>query len=603
MVGGQDAAGRGDRLGAGVRGRPVWSTRVLWLALAIAAGIRLALVAMQWPVINSDEATLGLMAWHIAEGRRFPVFFYGQQYMGSIVAYAAAPVFWLVGPSAAGLRLVTTALFLGFLGALWKLTAMLYDRRVAAVTVLLLAFGSISMVAGQLQADGHNATRLLAVLVLLLAVALARGSQQDVALPPRRRWLWAGWGLVAGLGLWTDLLVVPFLGASAMVLLACCRSGSPWRIGWAVGGALLGISPMLADNLLAPGAGTLDQVLGMVGGRADPRPEPSLGGRLWGALTVSLPMATGASAVCPGGIPAAWRTPGMLDLPAPQCAGVYLGWGLAVLALLALGLWRALRGVWAQARRGGARDDRRRWADAVARLALVGAAVATLAIYAGSSPAGLSPYSGSRYLQGIWVGLPAVVAAFVSPGPPRAADRVPSPRRFAATVPRSVVGVTLCGGLLLGTGQLVSHARQPHPWLVQQEALLDNLLRAGMTRVYTDYWTCNVLAFASRERVVCAVLNDDLTAGFDRVRSYRTQVTGAPQAWYVFRDGSPPVRALARDTGMRRVAHVAGYAVFGRSDRKPPSVRLGTVLGAGRPHVSPWRRSGGPEAAGGTTPE
>jgi hypothetical protein len=603
MVGGQGAAGGGGGAGAEVRGRPAWSAWVPWLALALAAGIRLALVAMQWPVVNSDEATLGLMAWHIAEGRRFPVFFYGQQYLGSIVAYAAAPVFWLAGPSAPGLRLVTTALFLGFLGALWKLAATLYDRRVAAVTVLLLAFGSISMVAGQLQADGHNATRLLAVLVLLLAVALARESQQDVALPPRRSWLWAGWGLVAGLGLWTDLLVLPFLGASAMVLLACCRSGSPRRIGWAVAGALLGMGPMVADNLLAPGAETLDQVVGMVSGQADPRPEPPLGGRLWGALTVSLPMATGASAVCPGAIPAAWRTPGLLELPAQQCARVYLGWGLAVLALLALGLWHALRGVRAQAGRGGVREDRRRWADAVARLALVGAAAATLAIYAGSSPAGLSPYSGSRYLQGIWVALPAVVAALVSPGPPRAADRVPSPRRFAATVARTVVGVTLAGGLLLGTGQLLTQARQPHPRLVQQEALLDNLLRAGMTRVYSDYWTCNVLAFASRERVVCAVLNDDLTAGFDRIRSYRTQVTGAPQAWYVFRDGSPPAIALARDAEMRRVAHVAGYAVFGRPDLKPPPVRLGTVLGPGRPHVSPWRRSGGLEVAGRTTPE
>jgi hypothetical protein len=552
-------------------------------ALAVAAGVRIALAAMHWPVVNSDEGTLGLMAWHIAEGRDFPAFFYGQHYMGAVVAYAAAPLFWLAGPSPFGLRLVTIALFLGFLAVLWKLAAMLYDRRVASVSALLLAFGSIPMLAGQLQADGHNATRLLAVSMLLLAVPLARAPGSGAAARPRRRWLWAGWGLVAGIGIWTDLLVAPFLVASAAVLLACRRRGrqsssgtgsaAGWA-GWALAGLLLGISPMVAHHLLVPHASTVSQVLGMVNGQADPGPDPPLGARLSGAITVSLPMATGASALCADEIPPVWRMPALLDLPADQCSRVYGGWGLTILVLLVAALWGAVRDVRApphpEARRAG-RDGARRRADALARLALVGAATATLGIYALSAPAATGPHSGSKYLQTVWLGLPAVVAAVLSARRQRAAGPAAALRRFALTamplLVRPLVAVALCGTLLLGTAQALSQARQPHFRQVEQQALRDHLLAAGRTRVYTDYWTCDALAFTSGERIVCAVLDDELRAGFDRVGSYRAQVAAARQAWYVFRAGSPQARRLAEAAATPVAVHVAGYVVFRRTEQ------------------------------------
>lgn len=39
-----------------------------------------------WPQIlfDSDEAVFGLMARHIAQGRAFPLFMYGQTYMLSV---------------------------------------------------------------------------------------------------------------------------------------------------------------------------------------------------------------------------------------------------------------------------------------------------------------------------------------------------------------------------------------------------------------------------------------------------------------------------------------------------------------------------------------
>ena len=54
---------------------------------------------------NSDHAIVGLMAKHLAEGRAFPLFFYGQSYMLGVEAWLAAPVFLVAGPSVLALQL------------------------------------------------------------------------------------------------------------------------------------------------------------------------------------------------------------------------------------------------------------------------------------------------------------------------------------------------------------------------------------------------------------------------------------------------------------------------------------------------------------------
>lgn len=53
---------------------------------------------------DSDQAVIGLMAKHLSEGRGFPLFFYGQNYMLGVEAWMAVPFFWLGGPTVAMLR-------------------------------------------------------------------------------------------------------------------------------------------------------------------------------------------------------------------------------------------------------------------------------------------------------------------------------------------------------------------------------------------------------------------------------------------------------------------------------------------------------------------
>jgi hypothetical protein len=67
--------------------------------VALAIITRIVLIAQSWLVLDSDEGTMGIMGLDIAYRGATPVFFYGQNYVGALEAYLAAPMFYLFGPT------------------------------------------------------------------------------------------------------------------------------------------------------------------------------------------------------------------------------------------------------------------------------------------------------------------------------------------------------------------------------------------------------------------------------------------------------------------------------------------------------------------------
>ncbi len=115
----------------------------LALALVIIATIlRFILIYSNWPITNSDEGNMGVLARHIAYNGEWPIFFYGLQYMGPIEGYLAAPLFHLFGSSLFTLRLGLLPFYPLFLICMYYLTRMLYTQLFALFTVLLLCVGS-----------------------------------------------------------------------------------------------------------------------------------------------------------------------------------------------------------------------------------------------------------------------------------------------------------------------------------------------------------------------------------------------------------------------------------------------------------------------------
>ncbi|SCG76549.1 hypothetical protein GA0070613_6024 [Micromonospora inositola] len=510
--------------------RPALVALLLGLA---GVGYRLVLTLLTLPASNSDEATFGLAAMHIAAGRDRPVFLYGQHYMGMLESYLAAPLIGLAGPSWPVLRLPLLALYALFVWLMYRLTRRLCSPWFAVLVVGLLALGSERVVRDQLTVvGGRPEVKPAVVAMLLIAVALA---ERRV----RHRWLATGlFGLAAGLALWSDWLIVPYLAVAGLLLVwAAPRDLVGWPGVLLVAGFVLGVSPMIKDNLVAPDGQDSLSVFREISTKAGPAPPWS--DRLRGGLLEGVPLASG---LCPMDGCARWQ----------QWFGLLYPLLLVAAALLALVAYR----------RAGRRADRVR---AVAQLALVAGAALTLLAYVRSPLAATDPLGNSRYLSVLQISLPAVLwpiwlaAARAWRGVAGTAGRLGGAVAAAALVALTATALAATGFFVADAGSLRAEERHTR-------GLADAVRGAGLREVYGDYWTCNRLIFNTGEAVVCGVLDGSLTPGQNRYPAYWKRVGRADRPGYVLAVGSSAERGLRRLLGDRAdaavVAEVGGYRVY-----------------------------------------
>ena len=98
------------------------------------------------------------------------------------------------------------------------------------------------------------------------------------------------------------------------------------------------------------------------------------------------------------------------------------------------------------------------------------------------------------------------------------------------------------------------------------QAFIRDLERLGVRHMRTDYWTCDKVAFLTRERITCDVVSVALKDGFNRYPPYVAQVAADPQAAWVFPASSgqaATVAERARDPAWPYMLHrVDGYVVW-----------------------------------------
>ena len=155
--------------------------------------------------IDSDEAIVGLMAKHIMEGGALPVFYYGQDYMGSLEALLAAGVFSLFGVSEIGLKAVPLIFSLLLIPLVYALTLEAASRRAAKIAALLTAVSPAALVVWSAKArGGFIETLIIGGLSLLLTVRWAKSeeaSEKGVFFV----------GLLLGLGWWVNNQILYFM--------------------------------------------------------------------------------------------------------------------------------------------------------------------------------------------------------------------------------------------------------------------------------------------------------------------------------------------------------------------------------------------------------
>ena len=515
--------------------------------IGLAAALRIALIALGWPHLNADEGTMGLMALHIAYRGEHPVFFYGQSYMGGLEAYLGAALFRLFGASDFSLRLGLVVLFSLFLVCIYLLISRLYGKGLALLSLALLSLGSERMLFRQLQAiGGYMETLLFGALVLLLATRLCLQADGERA-PGRRRLIaYGGWGLAVGLGLWSDLLILPLVAAAALLVALFCRAELRGRAGLVLLlGLILGASPLVAYS-----AGHDRSPLGVAfsayraGTAGDGGRHASLGQEIAGTMLVSLPISTGGNALCSLSPGEAWPLSRRSSAHVVQCTVVHGAWSAGLLALWLIAVLSAALPLRTRRRRRTGQawsgHERREVVRACARLALLGSAGLIFLLYLVSPASAFTPWYSARYLTPLWIALPAVLA-------PLLAVTIQSVGRVALALhalQRGALGILLVA-LLIGTVDTFSGVRAVQSLNGWQQGFIAGLMRIGAVHIYTDYWTCDRVAFQSREHVLCSVLGADLQPGENRYPAYRTIVRRDRQASYAFPNGSAQAEAFA----------------------------------------------------------
>ncbi len=420
-------------------------------------GLKIALVAGQAIDFTSDEGVIALMARHITQGQ-WPLFYYGEAYVGSLGATLTAGAFLLLGESVETARLVQIALYAGTMLFTLLLAHRLFGPKAVGVTALMMAFPPVMVTLYTTAGIGaYGETLLLGAVLLWLGERLA-GDWQD------RWWGWAIWGGLAGLGFWSFGLIGVYIVPVALLWLLRFE----WRR-WpcyllGVLGFLLFSSPWWLYDLTHSHAGLA--VL------ADP-----LQGK------ISSPGLARLGCFWLLGVPA------LLGLRFPWAAGyilVYLApLVLAFYGLLLFGLGRRWPHLTAQGRRG---------------LLLLGLVMATSTLFLLGTRFGLDVTG--RYLLPLYPVLCVVGGGWWS-------GLRPSVRLWGGLAVVLLLAFNLTGVILgargpAGLTTLYIPAQQIGN--AYDEELIRFLLDQGVPYGYSHHWVSFKIAFLSHERVILAPL-------------------------------------------------------------------------------------------------
>jgi hypothetical protein len=490
---------------------------------------------------------------------------------------------------------------------MYFLTQLLYTRRLALMTVILLSLGSSDIVTRQLKAiGGYPETFFFAAAIFLLASKIALSSSPTISkLSNSEQWmrylLYGLLGFIVGLALWVDQLILPFIATTGLLLLLFCRRELFSYAGlYALLGIVLGALPLIYYNLTSPlDHNSLIVLINLQRSGVDdlaakhiPRIQ-----QLIGAFFISLPAITSLTPLCD-----------MVNFPLfgqvtgqnVHCTLVQGGWALGYILLW---LWAALLagyGAWLSLSRATLSrskdiqyrdstldapisspplvplrrylqkilvpqhswpyDERQECIKQCARLLLLLSAALSFALYATSPGAALAPATNTRYLICMLVALPAILWPLWQG---HDIYNMMEKRRLLSFLLRGGILLLIAAMFISGTGRILADIPNAQATYTHQQALIEHLKHIRATRIYTDYWTCYRLTFQSDESIICAPLTEDLQRGPESVNRYTLyyeQVRATTQPTYVFPKESAQAANFAHQAQARNIRYT--YSEF-----------------------------------------
>ncbi|HEU5001169.1 MAG TPA: glycosyltransferase family 39 protein [Actinomycetota bacterium] len=220
-----------------------WSGRrglvILVASLGLGLLLRIATATHYSGALDSDEAVVGLMAREILHGH-FPVFYWGQQYGGTLEVFITAALFSIFGSSTFILKLVPCVLDGVACFLVWRVGRRTIGEIPARAASMIFWLWPASFVWSSIKARGFYGVALVLALLVMLLVIRLRDHQTT------SDWLWLG--LVLGLGWWTTPEIL-FVAVPSLVWLLVLQRRYLKRVALLVPGAVLGGAPWIVWNL------------------------------------------------------------------------------------------------------------------------------------------------------------------------------------------------------------------------------------------------------------------------------------------------------------------------------------------------------------------
>jgi hypothetical protein len=527
---------------------------------------------LKWPLLNSDEGTMGIMALHIAYRGEHPIFYYGQQYMGSLEAYIGAGLFHVFGPSILTLRFGIILLYIPFLIAMYFLTSMLYTKGMALGTLVLLSLGSIPILILEMSPiGGYPEILFFGATAFLLASWLTLSYDKDVV--EHRHWLrlfgYTCWGCVSGLAIWSDPLILPYLISALLLLVVFCWREMIFQLGGIclLLGLVIGAYPFIMYNLRAsPGQDSITILLGKV------LPPTSTHGsftplskHVINTMLYHIPTATG-NPLCP-----LVFSQGPVNTPGLRCAFVHASWSLGFIVLWLLAFFLAIMTLWRLKHsfheHSSSSEQKRAIICEFAHLMLLVSAGLTVLFFILSASSIPSSAGNARYLHCLLISLPAFIWPLWTGG----TSLIEPSEAFLVklkVVLSSVMLVLIFVVFLAGTLAAFFDIHTVRSIELQHDAVIQKLESMHIKHFYTDdYWTCYRIAFASRERVTCATIGSHLLLKDDnRYWPYVLQVQADPHAAYVLPLNDPETPVIVRNAHLANGKYLRsvlyGYVIY-----------------------------------------
>ena len=193
-----------------------------------------------------DETVVGLMAKHMAEGTDWPMFFYGQSYMGSLEPMASTVFVKFMGATGFAVGLGTALWSVLALWALWQWGTSAGGAVAGFWSLALGAVGGAVYFQYQTAARGGYMTALW-IGATAIWLAARWGARWWDGARVRKREAFA-LGALAGLGLWNNMITAAALGTAGLLALVGIR-GRFWRHWKALfagaAGGMLGAAPWI----------------------------------------------------------------------------------------------------------------------------------------------------------------------------------------------------------------------------------------------------------------------------------------------------------------------------------------------------------------------